>query len=152
MSLKKTASIAACVALLGIIAPNANAVRINKLDTLTESEINQSYYFDWNRNSTYRAALFQAFKTSNLKPPAWLRQGSGPSKPSLMINKSVDTDTLVLLNTCQARDCDENIIYVLFDTKTKTVSAVAKFDGKVSWIGKPDAASKALLSSHSGLN
>ena len=150
MFFKKTASIAACIALLSIAAPSAQAVRINKFDTLTESEINQSYYFDWNRNSTFRAALFKAFKTSNLKPPAWLRQGSGPSKPSRLIKSG--TANFVLLNTCQAGKCDDNEIYVLFDTATKTASAVAQIEGKTTWIGNPTAASKEILSSHSGMH
>jgi hypothetical protein len=147
--IKKISSIALCVGLLGLFVPNAQAVQITKFETLTQKQIEQSYYFDWNRNSTFRAAVYKAFKTSNTTVPTWVRQGAGPAAPARVITSGATK--FVLLNTCKARECQKNELFVLFDPMTKAAFAVGQFDGKTTWIGNPNATVKQILSTASGL-
>lgn len=149
--LKKLASTMICLtATVGATHQNAaHAATITNFATLTPKQIMQSYYFDWNRNAQYRAALFKAFSYSKTPMPQWLNKASGPSKPSkIIVNGSTK---FVFLNTCKQHDCSENNVYVLFDPVSRTTAAIAKFDDKLTWIGGPNAAMKKILSANSGL-
>ena len=128
---------------------SAHALQITDFNSLTEKKIKQSYYFDWNRNGTFRTALFKAFKASNVPVPEWMRQGSGPASPGKLINRGATH--YVLLDTCKARECGDNIAFVLFDPATKSLASVAKIDKKTVWVGKPIASVKQILSNASGL-
>jgi Inhibitor of vertebrate lysozyme (Ivy) len=128
---------------------SAQALQITNFNTLTKKQIEQSYFFDWNRNSTFRGALFKAFKSSGVVMPAWLRKGGGGSAPAKVIQNGATN--FVLLDTCKPRECDSNVVYVLFDPATKTTAAVGKFDKKVAWVGKPNDSIKRILSNASGL-
>lgn len=147
--IKKISAAALCASLLCLTAPSAQALKITKFETLTQKQIEQSYYFDWNRNSTFRAAIYKAFKTSKVAVPTWVRQGAGPAAPARIITSG--TTKFVLLNTCKARECEKNELFVLFDPVTKAAFAVGQFDGKTTWIGTPNATAKQLLSTASGL-
>lgn len=148
MKLQKVLVIAACV---GIFAgtPTAQATQITRMDTLTEKQILQSYYFDWNKNSTFRAALYKAFKSSNVALPAWVRQGAGPAAPARLV--PAENTKLVLLNTCMTGKCGDNELYVLFNPMTKALYGVVKVNAKATWIGNPNGNIKQLLSTHSGI-
>ncbi|GHA74786.1 hypothetical protein GCM10009007_14830 [Formosimonas limnophila] len=147
--LKKISAVTLFVSLLGLSVPNAQAVQITKFETLTQKQIEQSYYFDWNRNSTFRAAIYKAFKTSKITVPSWVRQGAGPAAPARVITSGATK--FVLLNTCKARECDKNELFVVFDPVTKAAFAVGQLDGKTTWIGNPNATVKQILSTASGL-
>lgn len=151
MSLNKfTASTLCAVAVFGATLHHAaHALPITNFSTLTPKQITQSYYFDWNRNSQYRAALIKAFAYSKTPVPQWLRQGAGPSAPTKIITHG--STHFVLLNTCKMHECSENKAYVLFDPVSKTTGIIAKLDDKLTWIGGPNAAMKQLLSTNSGL-
>ncbi|MGL4767588.1 MAG: Ivy family c-type lysozyme inhibitor [Formosimonas sp.] len=146
MQLKKITAVMACLAALPL---SSHALQINNFDTLTKKQIEQSYFFDWNKNSTFRGALFKTFKASGVAMPEWLRQGGGGSAPAKVIQSGATN--FVLLDTCKPRDCGNNAIYVLFDPASKLTAAVAKFDKKTTWIGKPNTTVKQILSTASGL-
>ena len=81
--------------------------------------------------------------------PTWLLKGGGTSAPAKVIDSGATH--FVLLDTCKPHDCDANKVYVLFDPVTKATAAVVKLDKKVTWIGKPNATVKQLLSTATGL-
>ena len=146
MNLKKISI--ACMTVLAL-PMSAHALQINDFATLTKKQIESSYFFDWNRNSTFRGALFKSFKSSGIAMPTWLRKGGGTSAPA-KVTDSGGTH-FVLLDTCKAHDCDANKVYVLFDPVSKATAAVVKLDKKVTWIGKPNATVKQILSTATGL-
>ena len=148
MNLKKITSATILASI--IAAPlSAHALKITSFETLTKKQIEQSYFFDWNRNSAFRGSLFKAFKNSGVTMPTWLRKGGGGAAPAKVITRGATN--FVLLDTCKPHDCGENMIYVLFDPATKNTVAVAKLDKKVTWVGRPDNTVKQILSNATGL-
>ncbi len=140
---------ALAVVLLCSFSSTAQATPIGAFETLTQAKIEQSYFFDWNRNAKFRVALNNAFARTGVRMPAWLRQGSGPSAPARVLHQG--NTHWVLLNTCKSHDCGKNVVYVAFDPPTRTTAAVGKFGGQVLWIGKPNDALRLILSNYSGL-
>ena len=150
MTISKTLTTAAlCASALLAVVPAAHALDISNFDGLTRKQIESSYFFDWSRNSTFRASLIKAFRSSNMAVPTWVRRGGGPSAPSQVIDSG--STHFVLLNTCKAHECDENNIYVLFDPMTKITAIHGKLDKKTLWAGQTTPAMKQILSSASGL-
>ncbi|TDR31794.1 Ivy family c-type lysozyme inhibitor [Hydromonas duriensis] len=132
-----------------LAAPMAHALQITNFDKLTRKQIEQSYYFDWNRNSTFRASIIKAFSASGISIPTWLHRGGGPSAPSQVIDSG--STHFVLLNTCKQHECSENNVYVLFDPATKATALAGKLDDKPVWIGVKNPTVKQILSNASGL-
>ena len=145
---KITTSLLCSFALLAI-APTAHALEITSFDGLTRKKIESSYFFDWSRNSVFRASLIKAFRSSNMDIPTWVRRGGGPSAPSQVIDSG--TTHFVLLNTCKAHECDDNNIYVLFDPQTKATAVYGKLNKRLTWAGQTTPAIKQILTSASGL-
>lgn len=133
---------------VGALSSRAQAAPVTKFETLTQAQVEQTYFFDWNRNVKFRAALMRAFAQSKVAMPAWVRQGSGPSAPSKVVHQG--NVHWAMLNTCKSRDCGNNILYVAFDPATLTTSAVGKINGKLTWIGATGPVREAL-SRFSGL-
>ncbi len=128
----------------GLGAPSlAQAAPITDFKTLTQHEIEQSYYHDWNRNIQFRAAVRQLFARSKVALPAWVRQGAGPSAPSRVVQQ--DGANWVLLNTCKIHDCGDNHLVILFHPPTRAIHGLAQLNKKTVWLGKPNEAQKALL-------
>lgn len=133
-----------------LIASNSvQATKITNFSTLTQKQIEQSYYFDWNRNAMFRASMNKQFKSSKISMPDWLHQGRGGSAPAKIITK--DTTQFVLLDTCKPRECHDNIAYILFDPATKNTSIVGKFNKKTVWVGNIGKTERQILSNVSGL-
>ena len=149
MLFKTLATAAVCTSALLTIAPAAHALEISNFDGLTRKQIESSYFFDWSRNSMFRASLIKAFRSSNMIVPTWVRRGGGPSAPSQVVDSG--STHFVLLNTCKSRECDENNIYVLFDPMTKITAIHGKLDKKTLWAGQTTPAMKQILSRASGL-
>lgn len=131
------------------LSNSLQAVQITTFSKLTKKQIEQSYYFDWNRNAIFRAAMSKEFKSSKTPMPDWLRQGRGGSAPAKIITS--DSTNFVLLDTCKPRDCQNNIAYILFDPATKNTSVVGKFNKKMIWIGSVGQTERKILSDNSGL-
>lgn len=146
-NLKKVTALALCASAL--LALPAQALEITNFDKLTRKQIEQSYYFDWSHNSTFRVALIKAFKSSNQTIPTWLRKGGGPAAPAKIVDSGATH--FVLLNTCKMHDCGNNNVYVLFDPVTKTTALAGKVDNKPTWIGATNGTIKQILSSASGI-
>ena len=94
------------------------------------------------------SAVQQLFSRSKVATPAWVRQGAGPSAPCQVAPQG--GINWVVLNTCKMHDCGDNNLFVLFNPPTRETYGVAKLDGKIQWLGKPNAAQKAILSQASG--
>jgi Inhibitor of vertebrate lysozyme (Ivy) len=138
------------VAFLGLMqVPTAQAGAIVKFETLTEAQIKQSYYFDWNRNVVFRASVVKLFAANSTVMPAWVRQGSGPAAPADVA--PVGGTQWVLVNTCKLRDCGNNVLHIAFHPPTRQAVGIAKLDGKLTWLGKPSGAMQQMLSQRSGL-
>ena len=140
---------AAALCALMMSPMGAHAVQISNFDTLTQKQIESSYFFDWNRNSTFRGSLFKAFKSSGIPMPVWLLKGGGGAAPAQVVHSG--NTHFVLLDTCAPGDCRNNMVYVLFDPATKTTAAVSKLNKKIAWVGKPNNVAKQILSNASGL-
>ncbi len=121
------------------------AAPITNFDTLTQHEVEQSYYHDWNRNPKFRASVRQLFARSNVPMPAWVRHGAGPSAPCRVLPQ--EGVNWVLLNTCKIRDCGDNHLVILFNPPTREIYGMAQLNKKTVWLGKPNPAQKALLES-----
>ncbi len=128
----------------GTVSP-AQAAPITDFDTLTQHDIEQSYYHDWNRNPKFRASVRQLFVRSKVAQPAWVRHGAGPSAPSRVV--SHNGGNWVLLNTCKMHDCGDNNLVILFHPPTRDIYGMAQLNKKTVWLGKPNPAQKALLDS-----
>ncbi len=123
----------------------AQAAPITNFDTLTQHDVEQSYYHDWNRNPKFRASVRQLFARSNVPMPAWVRHGAGPSAPCRVLPQ--EGVNWVLLNTCKIRDCGDNHLVILFNPPTREIYGMAQLNKKTVWLGKPNPAQKALLES-----
>ena len=126
----------------------SQAETISHFDSLTQQQIEQSYYHDWNRNPKFRSAVRSLFTRSKVAQPEWVRYGAGPSAPSRVV--SFAGENWVLLNTCYSKDCDGNQLFVLFYPPQRQTYGVAKLKGEVVWLGNPDESKKAVLTQVSG--
>ena len=124
------------------------AETIGSFDTLTQRQVEQSYYYDWNRNLKFNSAVQRLFVRSKVAQPEWVRRGSGPSAPAQVVRQ--DSVNWIFLNTCKIHECGNNNLYILFNPPTRETYGVAKLNRKVVWLGKPNATQKALLSKASG--
>ena len=143
--------ITAAVLTSSVLFSTAHTVRaetIGAFDTLTQRQVEQSYYYDWNRNLKFNSSVQRLFVRSKVAQPAWVRHGAGPSAPAQVVPQ--DGVNWVLLNTCKIRDCGNNALYILFNPPTHETYGVAKLNRKVVWLGKPNDTQKALLSKASG--
>ena len=51
------------------------AETIGSFDTLTQRQVEQSYYYDWNRNLKFNSAVQRLFMRSKVAQPEWVRHG-----------------------------------------------------------------------------
>ena len=129
---------------LGLGVPSVTqAAPITDFNTLTQHEVEQSYYHDWNRNPKFRASVRQLFARSNVPMPAWVRHGAGPSAPSRVLPQ--EGVNWVLLNTCKMHNCGDNHLIILFNPPTREIYGLAQLNKKTVWLGKPNDAQKELL-------
>ena len=143
-SIKRMGSAMLIASVLGLGASSwAQAAPITDFNTLTQHEVEQSYYHDWNRNPKFRASVRQLFVRSNVPMPAWVRHGAGPSAPSRVVQQ--DGTNWVLLNTCKMHNCGDNHLIILFNPPTREIYGLAQLNKKTVWLGKPNDAQNALL-------
>lgn len=139
-----TSLLAACVLSLGMPLW-VQAASITDFSTLTQHEVEQSYYHDWNRNPKFRASVRQLFARSNVSMPAWVRHGAGPSAPCRVLPQG--GVNWVLLNTCKMHDCGDNHVIILFNPPTGETYGLVQLNKKTIWLGKPNDVQKVLLKS-----
>lgn len=91
-SIKRMGSTMLIASALGLGASSwAQAAPITDFNTLTQHEVEQSYYHDWNRNPKFRASVRQLFVRSNVPMLPWVRHGAGPSAPSRVVQQDGTT-------------------------------------------------------------
>lgn len=100
------------------------------------------YIFDLLKKPAYQAAWRTMLR--GRRAPLWVRQASGPSGPSTIVQ--IDGRRYRLADVCKAHDCGDNQFRVLFSRGGKRAWGAMQVAGrKIRYYGRPSASLRRAL-------